>query len=301
MYKNQYYITNAESKAVCEEINLFHGMGLNIYHHEALNVSTAKAGENEVIVVGHIINPFSPAADFLGLDALSYRQPQSTPDPMITDIGNYSVWDIDGGFVVPNGPGTGLYAASPGVEPQRPFGWHVPIDGYVPAGIHEFRVVYRKAGTARPAPAAADGISTSWRIKQWDGIECQKLPLGTYKDDGNGWFKYSEYQQHRYNDLFCPDVGIVLAVWDTLNDLSDAANDEHYVLWLQWRATSGGPILEEPADHHIQPFHAGPGAGAVEYFKMSADTEHEVRGVTFHCCTPVMLDIRVLRLRLRVV
>jgi hypothetical protein len=199
-----------------------------------------------------LVNPFHPAADFIGLDALSYIQPKKELDPMITMIGNQSTWDIDGGFVAPGDPGTGLYAASPGVEPQHPFGWFVPIDGHIPAGIHDFRVAFRPAGAPRPAPGVAPGISTSWKTWEWDGAVCNDTPIGTYKDDGNGWFEKAEYDLHRYTDIICPDWGIQLAVWDTWNDANVTDKDGHYVLWLEWRNAPMGPIFQEPADHHVQ-------------------------------------------------
>ncbi len=61
MYKNQYFITNAKCTTACKEVTLLHETGLDIYHHESLNVSTAKAGTTTVIVLGHIINPFYPS------------------------------------------------------------------------------------------------------------------------------------------------------------------------------------------------------------------------------------------------
>jgi hypothetical protein len=208
--------------------------------------------------------PFMPAADFLGLDALSWAQPDGEIDPMITLIGNESVWDINGGFVAPGGPGTGLYAANPVLEPKHPFGWYIPIDGHLPSSIHDFRVAFRLAGTPRPAPGVAPGISTSWAIRQWDGAICDTLPVGTYKDDGNGWFLKSEYDLHRYIDIVCPDSGIIMAIWDTMGDADVLDKDGHYVLWLEWRNAPMGAIFQEPADHHVQLDNTAPDVNQIE-------------------------------------
>lgn len=212
---------------------------------DVLRLGGAVETPNEVLV-----NPFHPAADFLGLDALTGTQPFPEPEPMITNIGGKSVWDMAGGVVVPGDPGSGLYVPPAG-QPQQPFGMFVPIDGYVPAGVYEFRVAFRKAGDPIPPPGTAAGIRTSWTVQHWTGSGCEDM-MAPYTDDGSGWFKNSEYRQHRYIDGFCPDSGVILAVWDTLNDPNVTDKDGHYVIWLEWRMAPAGPAIRETMEHHVQ-------------------------------------------------
>ena len=199
-----------------------------------------------------LVSPFQPAAKFLGLDALS---PGKGGDdigdrPMITMIGSRSVWNIGGGAVSPMGTGSGLYVEPPGPEPQRPFGMYVPIDGFLPNDVTEFRVAFRENGTPRPAPNTASGINTTWQIQNAVGPICAYN--ATYSDDGSGWFTHAEYVQHRFIEP-CLDGGVVLAVWDTLGDPNVTDENGHYIVWLEWRTTAGGAtVYQEPLEHHVQ-------------------------------------------------
>ncbi|MCB0115152.1 MAG: hypothetical protein KDD84_13715, partial [Caldilineaceae bacterium] len=196
------------------------------------------------------------AADFLGLDALSGAQPQTEPEPMITLIGNRSVWDIDGGFVTIGGGGTGLYwdglSTTGPTPPRQPFGWYIPIDGYLTDDIVAFRVAFREVSASPPAPGTASAIQTSWRIREWYGTPPFCRPTGTLDPDGDGWFDAADYRFYQSGSGGCPNGGLVLAVWDTLNDPNVLDKDGHYVLWLEWRTTPGGTVFREPVDHHVQ-------------------------------------------------
>lgn len=208
-------------------------------------------GDGILIPDADLVKPFAPAADFLGLDALSYRQPKPEPDPMITEIGDRSVWEIDGGVVPIGGAGTGLYSAVPGGNPKQPFGDYVPIDGWLPTGVAEYRIAFRGQGDPIPAPGAGNGISTRWKIKNWNSTLWACVTDAEFKDDGNGWFDYGNYLYHR-NVESCLDSGLVLAVWDTTGDPNVADENGHYLVWLEWRETPGGPVLREPVEHHVQ-------------------------------------------------
>ena len=72
-----------------------------------------------------------------------------------------------------------------------------------------------------------------------------------FKDDGSGWFDYSDYLHHR-NVEWCLDSGLVLAVWDTKGDPNVANENGHYLVWLEWRETPGGTVFREPVEHHVQ-------------------------------------------------
>ena len=209
-----------------------------------------KYGNGVVTPNAVLVTPFAPAADFLGLDALSLGKGEIELRPMITMIGSQSVWDIEGGVIHPSGSGSGLYTPSPGADPRRPFGWFVPIDGFLPNDVTEFRVAFRQDGTPRPAPDTADGINTTWQIQNSTGFSCQYN--ATYSDDGNGWFKRAEYVNHRFTEP-CIDGGVVLAVWNTIDDPNVTDKSGHYIVWLEWRTTGGGAtVYQEPFDHHVQ-------------------------------------------------
>jgi hypothetical protein len=209
-----------------------------------------------------LIQPFDPAADFLGLDALYFGR-EEEPEPMITLIGNRSVWDIDGGWVPINDPGTGLFwhglSAGAPTPPRRPFGRYVPIDGYLTNDIVEFRVAMRKASNPALPPGTARGIQTSWRTWQWYPTSPHCRDTGTFQSGPGGWINAATYRLLRGTTVFCPNSGLVLAVWDTLNDVPDddgdgiPDRDDHYVIWLEWRTSSGGAtVYREPVDHHVQ-------------------------------------------------
>ncbi|NOZ27176.1 MAG: hypothetical protein GXP39_03865 [Chloroflexi bacterium] len=230
-----------------------------LYESEKLSFTDGdvlKFGDGVQTTNDALIAKFTPAADFLGLDALSAAQPLEEPEPIITLIGNKSVWDIDGGFVPIGSGGTGLYwqglsTGSP-TPPRRPFGWYIPIDGYLSDDIVEFRVAFRKAGDPAPAPGTAPGIETHWRTWEWYATPPYCRPTGTFDSAPNGWFDAATYRFLRAGGGGCPNGGLVLAVWDTLNDPNVSDKDGHYVIWLEWRTAPAGPIYREPVDHHVQ-------------------------------------------------
>ncbi|MCD6289802.1 MAG: hypothetical protein J7M34_04805 [Anaerolineae bacterium] len=215
-----------------------------------------KYGDGIQATNASLIANFAPAADFLGLDALTAAQPLEEPEPMITLIGNRSVWDIDGGFVSIGSGGTGVYwsglsSGSP-TPPRRPFGWYVPIDGYLSDDIVEFRVAFRDVSDPVPTPGTAPGIQTHWRTWEWYMTPPYCRPTGTFDPDSDGWFNAATYRSLRSGAGGCPNGGLVLAVWDTLNDPNVLDKDGHYVIWLEWRTAPSGPIFREPVDHHVQ-------------------------------------------------
>ena len=211
-----------------------------------------------------LIQAFHPAADFLGLDALSLTPGSDEPvkDPNIQSMcGELPVADFNGGIVLPGGPGTGLYrvnsaVAAPGDPPRRPCGEFVPIDGFLPAtGVNRFRVAYRPAADPRPAAGAAPGIQTHWRIKQWNGWPVNNCLLGPdLNTDAGGWMPAATYRDAKSGALTgCANSGMRLAVWDTNNHLGLGPADKngHYILWLEWE-DAGGVLHQEPLEHHLQ-------------------------------------------------
>ena len=70
-----------------------------------------RLGDGIVTTNWDLIQPFHPAADFLGLDALSVGRPPHRRDPNIQKLcgDQRFVAEFDGGLVPINGGGTGLY------------------------------------------------------------------------------------------------------------------------------------------------------------------------------------------------
>jgi hypothetical protein len=176
-------------------------------------------------------------------------------EPRITHIGHIPVGDIDGGNVPINGPGTGLANA---LGYQRPFGGWIPIHGDIPAGIHEFRVVYRLEGTPRPAvPANALDIpvvlTDMWRASDWNPglMDCSNWT--SYSSDADGWFDATEFRRLERGEGMPADCNaqLALTVWNSNDPLLPDKNG-HYVIWLQWRAVAMGPIREKLVEHHVQ-------------------------------------------------
>lgn len=222
------------------------------------------------IAINHedLIRPFHPRADFLGLDALWMGSPEPIPeDPFITHMcGDYSVGDFDGGLVPVGGGGTGLYRDNPDLtwpdgRPHRPCGRFVPIDGFLPAGnVNRFRVAYRPAGDPAPAPGAADGMRTAWKIYRrqpfWP-FACQAT--GDLSTDAQGWMDAALYRDYKTGAHVytggCPNSGLRLAVWNSAGlsgyEPGPANPNGHYVLWLEWE-DGGGFLHREPVEHHLQ-------------------------------------------------
>lgn len=239
---------------------LFNGQEISFTDGDVLNVGGA-------VVRAHadLVTPFTPAADFLGLDALWANDAVAREPNIQTMCGDERlVTDFDGGIVAPGSAGTGLYrqnptAAWPAGQPRRPCGEYVPIGGFLPAtGITRFRVAYREAGTAIPAPGDAKGIRTNWQLKEqrilWPGIPvCLYLGM-ELNTDADGWMDAAAYLGARDGTLTgCVHDELRLAVWDTNNrmGLGPADQDGHYVLWLEWEE-SGGALRKEGFEHHLQ-------------------------------------------------
>jgi len=185
----------------------------------------------------------------------SRKSTQIVGEPLITHVGHVALLNINGGNVFAGGPGTGL-AGVFGFD--RPFGRKIAIHGDITAGVHEYRLVYRQAGTPRPAPASAVGIAVipavGWLSEDWSGAGCSLLPATPVSSNADGWFNAAEYRRMAegegvpFNHICSP--GLPSTVWDSETALPD--KEGHYVVWLQWRNVPMGPILEEPFDHHVQ-------------------------------------------------
>jgi hypothetical protein len=203
------------------------------------------------ILIPHekLIIPFEPLALFLGLDALV--APAPVVEPIITEIGGVSVANIAGGRVAPNAPmGADYGLTTLHTYLRRPFGRWVPIRGYIPntpGDVDEFRVVYREAGTSRPAsPSAATPIpvvaADGWRTRTGSPLCAGHSPWSSTSD---GWYQAADFLSREANPC---NTQLALTWWNS-TDVSDP--DGLYIVWLQWRATAGA-IQEEGADHYVQ-------------------------------------------------
>ena len=211
-------------------------------------------GNGVVVPNKDLVAPFYPAANFLGLDALDIGAQVGQKIPRITQIGQISVSDIDGGEVAVGGTGTGLAMSS---SYMRPYGRWIPIYGEIPSSVDEFRVVYRKAGTTRPTdPATAPGIAvvsaTGWKAADWNPVFSDCSAWTPYSSDADGWYDTGEYRRLELGEGMIADCNgqLALTVWNSFDDAT-VDTEGHYVIWLQWRIGAGA-IQEESYDHHIQ-------------------------------------------------
>lgn len=217
-----------------------------------------RLGNGVVIPHQKLVAPFEPKARFLGLDALHFQAGAPLREPNLQSLCGrmYPDLDFDGGRVPPNGGGSGLYFAGLGggspVPPRRPCGEFVAFDGLLPGtGIVRFRVAYRKAGIARPAPGTAPGIKTAWQVKTWQFfpvVGCYYNSTVSTDASLQAWMDASDFLAARDNPI-CPNQAMQLAVWDT-KALGIPDKDGHFVVWLEW--DDGTTIHQEAVEHHVQ-------------------------------------------------
>lgn len=218
-----------------------------------------------------LIQPFHPAADFLGLDALSVGSIEPPKEPNIQKLcgDQRFVSEFNGGLTPINGGGTGLYQGVFTADPRgQPCGLYVPVDGFVPpaAGVSRFRVAYRPNGVLAP-PAVDDpatpGIRTRWRLavpRPFWPFGCFIPPEGSVLEqlletDSRGWMNAPDWFKAYDGTLTgCVNHNLRLAVWDTNNSQGLGWNppdpNGHYILWLEWQ--DGGGLHREPVEHHLQ-------------------------------------------------
>lgn len=236
-------------------------------------------GDGVVTTNSALIQSFHPAADFLGLDALS-RGVVPPPPPNAPNIqklcgAHRSVGEFDGGLSPIDGGGTGLYQGpyggsdnfngpvnDPALHDPRgqPCGSYVPVDGFVPhdGSVDSFRVAYRPYPDPYSSTGTYPGIRTKWKLSVWNGTYCttnnSQLSLET---DADGWMDASDWFAAKAGDppyQGCTNT-LLMAVWDTNNNQLWGWNppnkDGHYILWLEWIDTAGTKH-REPVEHHLQ-------------------------------------------------
>lgn len=215
-----------------------------------------RLGNGVVIPHEKLVNPFEPKADFLGLDALHFRAEEPLREPNLQSLcgRGYPDLDFDGGRVAVNGGGTGLYRDGLGggtpVPPRRPCGEFAAFDGFLPAaGVDRFRVAFRKAGAAAPAPGTASGIETAWKVKTFQFFPFPGCYYNTVlATDPDGWMDASDFLAAR-DGFPCTNPAMQLAVWNT-PALGNPDKDAHFVVWLEW--DDGSALHREAVEHHVQ-------------------------------------------------
>lgn len=257
-----------ESVVFSTEI-LYRGRESSFTDGDVLRVGGSVVTTNESLV-----KPFSPAADFLGLDALSIPLREPVFDPNIQTMcgdGRY-INDFEGGVApigVLNPAFTGLYRPPLNPPLRQPCGRYVPIDGFMPDDVIRFRVAYREVNEPVPANVGdAPAIETRWRLAVWDPIlAICKHDYGAptfLETDPDGWIEAINYLEAKtgldvngdsihFTDG-CVNSGLRLAVWNTLSlpagSLPGHDREDHYVVWLEWEDSTG--FHREPVDHHLQ-------------------------------------------------
>lgn len=211
-----------------------------------------------------IIKALEPAANFIGLDALSFSRETFARIPRLDNLcGNHFLARNPRDFDA-NGLWREDFAtAPPGKDPRRPCGRFVPVDGELTSDmdVKRFRIAFRKATDPAPAVGTAPGVRTEWKIRTRDPVTllCSAAPANivTLVNDGSAqqWMDAKDYLNARNGELTgisegCPNSGLQLAIWNTLG-LSAADRNDHFIVWLEWE-TNGGAVLRDPFDYHVQ-------------------------------------------------
>ena len=248
-----------------------------LFSTEILHLEDTSFTDGDVLTTGGVIIPnfeltrrFTPAARFLGLDAL-WLPGSFEREPFIEEMcGDLSVFDFDGGASAINDPAaySGLYQSAGHRTPGDPCGAYVPIDGNIqPGQATRFRVAFRPVGTPAPAPGdpTTDAVQTRWLLSRghlvfqggsfiWQcptPVPSDPTTFVVLETDPNGWMNYADFAAAENGTLpssLC-DQDLKLAVWNTIADAPDP--NGHYILWLEWEDT-GGTMQREPVEHHLQ-------------------------------------------------
>lgn len=223
---------------------------------DVLRLGGVVAIKNETLVM-----PLKPAADFLGLDAISRTAKLDAEAPHLdtlcgdfydaADFDNFGLWHAS------------FAASPPGTPPRRPCGAFVPVDGTLTPtmDVKRFRIAYRPAATAPPAWGTAPGIRTEWKLRSPDSITllCSSAPANIvpFTTDGSAqeWMNAKDYLDAKIGMLGgisngCANSGLRLAVWKTA-ELPPADKNGHFIVWLEWE-TNGGALVRDPFEYHVQ-------------------------------------------------
>ncbi|HSR33203.1 MAG TPA: hypothetical protein VLY63_21770 [Anaerolineae bacterium] len=197
---------------------------------------------NGVVATNYdLIYCFEPKAKELGLDALSVGIP-STPEctSRITDIGGVDVGDIDptSGTVYP------LTLA--GIDAPLPFGGRINIQGTICDDVDQFRVVYRKHGSADPWEPMKVLGSANWKVRADAFIPAGPDCLGKvgWASAADGWYDANDYRHLSEAALGGCNPDLSLTIWEST--LAVAGSEELYELVLETKPNvSPPPVISD--------------------------------------------------------
>ncbi|MGD8519274.1 MAG: hypothetical protein PVG54_20075, partial [Anaerolineae bacterium] len=191
-----------------------------------------------------LVGCFLPEAKELGLDALSAGVPEAPPECIsrITDIAGVDVGDIS--------PTDGM--AHPGtvgsINAPVPFGGWLDISGTICDDVDEYRVVYRKSGTAdswKPIPVPS---TLNWQVKADAFIPWGPDCLGSmhwYSNPTTGWYGGGDYRHLTESSLGGCNPGLALTVWESAAvPTADGGPEALYDLVLETK-TTGGTLISD--------------------------------------------------------
>ncbi|MBN1640086.1 MAG: hypothetical protein JXA09_02530 [Anaerolineae bacterium] len=181
-----------------------------------------------------LISCFKPAADFVGLDALSVNL--VTPEECvsrITKVGGVDIADIS--------PATGM--ANPGtvgsINAPVPFGGLIDIQGQICDNVDEFRIVYRLAGSGNPWTGIPVEAASGWQVKVDAFLPPYPDCLGSqnWYSTSDGWYDGIDYRHLTDPMLGACNPGLALTVWNSGAALPDG--NALYEVMLETLTTAG--------------------------------------------------------------
>lgn len=191
-----------------------------------------RLGDGILIRNWDLIKNFHPAADFLGLDALSLGGAQPpTCENQITELGGLevAVADINA-----------MGRAEIGYPTDHPFGASVPIWGTICNDVARFRVVFRKASDGAGAGTGIPVLlAEGWKVKQRNFITGACTDSVAWFSDADGWYDGPTFRSL----LFC-NPNLILTNWKSA---SAPDPNELYNVWLEFDRGAG--VETEPSQH----------------------------------------------------
>jgi len=120
-----------------------------------------------------------------------------------------------------------------GINAPMPFGGRIDLQGNICNDVDEFRVVYRKAGSANLWEPMRVPAAKNWQVEV-DGLMPPCDDVQNWSSDTNGWFNGSNYRQ-----LHVPtgcNSYLPLTIWESNAAVSGA--EELYEVVLETRVGS---------------------------------------------------------------
>ncbi len=194
-----------------------------------------KMGDGISVKHWELIKNFHPAADFLGIDALSAgaATPESCEN-QITDLGGLQVDVAD---INPAG------RAEIGTATDHPFGASIPFWGTICPDVKRFRVVFRKAADGLGAGTGIPVLlAEGWKVKQRNLLTGACTESQDWFSDADGWYDGPTYLALQ----FC-NPNLILTNWKSA---SAPAPNELYRAWLEFDRGSG--VETEPSPHLLR-------------------------------------------------